>query len=111
MDHHCFFLGTCVGFYNRKSFLLTIIYGETIIITALVYNAWWMAEAYDKISTLNFFGFAVYAFNILGGFILAVFTGSHINFLMHNQTTIEALQQKNLDQVIFLVNASKKFIV
>jgi small neutral amino acid transporter SnatA (MarC family) len=98
-----------VGFYNRKSFLLTIIYGETIIIIALVYNAWWMAEAYDQMSTLNFFGFAVYAFNIFGGCLLAVFTGSHINFLMHNQTTIEALQQKNLDQVIFLVNGSKKF--
>jgi small neutral amino acid transporter SnatA (MarC family) len=88
---------------------LTIIYGETIIINALVYNAWWMAEAYDQISTLNFFGFAVYAFNIFGGILLAVFTYSHINFLMHNQTTIEVMLQKNLDQVIFLVNGSQKF--
>jgi hypothetical protein len=27
MDHHCPWLSNCIGFYNRKFFFLSIIYG------------------------------------------------------------------------------------
>jgi hypothetical protein len=43
----------------------------------------------------------VYAFNVLGFIVLVVFTGTHIKFVIDNTTTIEAMLQKNLDQVIF----------
>jgi len=34
MDHHCLWINNCVGFYNRKYFLLTLMYA--VIMTGFV---------------------------------------------------------------------------
>lgn len=47
-DHHCYMLGNCVGFFNRKSFILTVIYGVIIMVLALIYNIFWMWDAFAK---------------------------------------------------------------
>jgi hypothetical protein len=35
MDHHCPWLGSCIGFYNRKIFMLSVIYGWLTVATGI----------------------------------------------------------------------------
>lgn len=47
-DHHCYMLGNCVGYYNKKSFILTVSYGVIIVFLSVLYNIFWMGEAFSK---------------------------------------------------------------
>jgi DHHC palmitoyltransferase len=38
MDHHCPWLGNCIGFYNRKVFMLSVIYAWTSIAIGIGIN-------------------------------------------------------------------------
>lgn len=38
MDHYCTWLGVTIGFYNRKSFILLIVYGNFNVLLYLFVN-------------------------------------------------------------------------
>lgn len=46
LDHHCYMLG-CIGFFNKKSFILTNIYGVTIMAIGITYNFFYLWDAFE----------------------------------------------------------------
>ncbi|CAK65991.1 unnamed protein product (macronuclear) [Paramecium tetraurelia] len=99
MDHHCPWINTCVGYQNRKQFILLLFY-------ALLFNSLTIVSTTK--SYLLSFQFSY--FNIIYGliclsnyvlvFLLFGFLKYHLELLQKNQTTLEDLISKN-NQIIF----------
>lgn len=108
MDHHCPWINNCVGFWNRKYFMLLLIY--VLITTYFVF----FTLAYDFVQSvsweLNTYYFSLtphsqntllhhlllqvcFLLNTMIGFLMTFFLKFHIYLVSNNKTTIENLEK------------------
>ena len=96
MDHHCPWIHNCIGFYNRKIFILILVYASgslyemlgvmiPVAYRELNYVLEYPASANMKI----YIQLGVACFIILLSIALTKFTRFHIKLVLDNSTTIE----------------------
>jgi hypothetical protein len=97
MDHHCPWINNCVGFYNRKVFLLTLVYSCILSYTIALGS---MSAAYDALLQLQYqvvwpglLFIGVCACALFFAVILTVFLKFHLKLVIQNLTTIENLEK------------------
>jgi hypothetical protein len=98
MDHHCPWINNCVGFHNRKSFLLTLIYSTLL---ALFIACGSVSPAYTALHSLlqseeawpglGYIGVCLCAVFFTG--IIGSFLRFHVGLVLNNVTTIENLEK------------------
>lgn len=105
MDHHCPWINNCIGFSNRKIFLLLLCYTLLLCYFVLVFmfpSVWaTLSDIMRSYSDTTFQpvlypGFLyVCVFVILGllCFAMTVFTKFHLHLVLINSTTIESLDK------------------
>jgi hypothetical protein len=112
MDHHCPWINNCVGFWNRKYFMLLLIYvllSTYFCILTLTYDfvqsIKWEIDTYYYSSTvhnrqvlMNCVCIQIsYFFSGMLALIMTLFLRSHIYLAATNKTTIERLDKKGND--------------
>eukprot|EP01016_Furgasonia_blochmanni_P032047 TRINITY_DN33088_c0_g1_i1.p1 TRINITY_DN33088_c0_g1~~TRINITY_DN33088_c0_g1_i1.p1 ORF type:complete len:371 (+),score=25.81 TRINITY_DN33088_c0_g1_i1:35-1114(+) len=92
MEHHCKWIDNCVGFKNRKFFMLTLFYGlfscglADVIETPYVLDLWiYRREDHMKLGLMTF-NIAVI---LILTFTLFSFFANHLHMVIINRTTIE----------------------
>jgi hypothetical protein len=103
MDHHCPWLLNCVGFDNRKYFILTLFYTFLTVILALcvsipfLWGDWakGIDMGFESINTLEFCfaNIATVQCLILVG-ILIPFGSFHVDLINKNSSTLDNLEEK-----------------
>jgi len=122
MDHHCPWINNCVGFWNRKYFLLLLIY--VLIMTYMTaifsvydfyqsilwgYNNKMLSTSSPELGTkvLIMLGFCL---NLIVCFLMTAFLKFHIMLATENKTTIENLDKLGKPfQSVYDVGRSKNF--
>jgi len=103
MDHHCPWVYNCVGFYNRKYFMQLLFY---LLILTIYIDVTTLAPVYDIVVNLYTFKFtsgflinkaislAAFTVSAVISVMVSIFFKFHISLVLHNTTTIEALEPK-----------------
>ena len=105
MDHHCPWINSCIGFYNRKFFIQMVFYLIVTIFSTLIANGYSTYEIikttignrnfeFDLKFTWKVLYTLVYIIDLVMGFILTQFFKFHIKLILENKTTIETLDHK-----------------
>lgn len=105
MDHHCPWINNCVGFWNRKYFLLLLIYvmiGTYIFLFLGAYDFYeaikWgfnnkMIGSNDPNLSSKLFVMIGYTLNGTVAGLMTVFLKFHLKLATENKTTIENLDK------------------
>jgi hypothetical protein len=107
MDHHCPWINNCIGFWNRKPFILLLVYVLlTSYFTAItmispfyefiiqeyddfIAGEWIWSEFWDL-----FLLFVLVILDYSVAFLITMFLKFHIKLLLENKTTLENLEAK-----------------
>jgi palmitoyltransferase len=104
MDHHCLWINNCIGFWNRKKFLLLIMYAEIITIfievtlTRDLFEAlkWGFSDQFfskfDNTFKQHMLVIITYFFNTIILTLMTFFLRFHWRLAVENKTTIENLE-------------------
>lgn len=91
MDHHCPWVGTCIGAGNRKPFLLVLTYGSLALAVFLIWMAPNFVQALQSLADLRrqFVYLFAYFLAALLWMVLTGFWAFHLHLLLSGLTTIE----------------------
>ncbi|XP_051912773.1 uncharacterized protein LOC127595124 [Hippocampus zosterae] len=101
MDHHCPWINNCIGFHNRKPFILMLFYGVLTLLLALVgvlINIPAIARRVDEqppgLAALMVLLAAGCLLELVVLAMIGAFFKFHLGLLFGNLTTIEMLEQQ-----------------
>lgn len=107
MDHHCPWVNNCIGFWNRKQFVLLLVYvlfSAYFSAITLLIDLWYRLPAhYEQFnkSRDSYDGFSqllvlipACVITCSASYIMTNFLKFHIELILQNKTTIEFLEKK-----------------
>jgi len=97
MDHHCPWVGNCIGFYNYK-FFMSMLFSVTLLVNVV----WIQTRSLVNVALLSVDAESEVVFFIVMCFFLAftlallvsVFFAFHLYLMMNNYTTIEFCEKR-----------------
>ncbi|GET89083.1 zinc-finger multi-pass transmembrane protein [Leishmania tarentolae] len=92
MDHHCYFIGNCIGESNKRVFLCCLVSGVANLSYLLYKYALWALVHGDGITRIG--AILVFVFDIF----LTALVGLQVFLLQHGLTTKEFLRRKRQDK-------------
>lgn len=105
MDHHCPWINNCVGFYNRKFFIQTLIYADVCLFLLTSHTMYHLANSafefnqHHLASPVDYIDWGCCCILITLAAILLIglipFTRFHWHLLVINSTTIERMDSAN----------------
>lgn len=110
MDHHCPWINNCIGFWNRKYFLLLLVYvllTTYFVVATMLYDFvgafmweldtfYYQKKAYDEAHLIKSLLIQVsYILTCIIAILMTMFLRFHIYLATTNKTTIENLDKKS----------------
>jgi palmitoyltransferase len=102
MDHHCPWLNNCVGFKNRKIFILLLVYAFALVCIGLACSVYPIVLLIIELVKGNYagnlwiliLGIVGFGLGIVFFIIMIMFLKYHFDLISKNKTTLEHMDEK-----------------